>query len=55
MVESEADRLPEDVMLGAVMFGHEQMQKAIDAIKSLAEEAGRPQIAWKRPPKRTRR
>src|SRR5204863_2077839 len=34
MVESEADRLPEDVMLGAVMFGHEQMQKAIDAIKS---------------------
>jgi polyribonucleotide nucleotidyltransferase len=46
MVESEADRLNEDVMLGAVMFGHEQMQKAIDAIKSLAEEAGRPQIVW---------
>jgi polyribonucleotide nucleotidyltransferase len=46
MVESEADRLPEDVMLGAVMFGHEQMQKAIEAIKSLAQEAGRPQIAW---------
>jgi polyribonucleotide nucleotidyltransferase len=46
MVESEADRLPEDVMLGAVMFGHEQMQKAIDAIKSLAEEAGKPQIVW---------
>jgi polyribonucleotide nucleotidyltransferase len=46
MVESEADRLSEDVMLGAVMFGHEQMQKAIEAIKSLAEEVGRPQIAW---------
>ena len=46
MVESEADRLPEDVMLGAVMFGHEQMQKAIEAIKSLAAEVGKPQIAW---------
>ncbi|MEO8465086.1 MAG: polyribonucleotide nucleotidyltransferase [Gammaproteobacteria bacterium] len=49
MVESEADRLPEDVMLGAVMFGHEQMQKAIDAIKSLAEEAGKPRVAWTAP------
>ena len=46
MVESEADRLPEDVMLGAVMFGHEQMQTAIDAIKSLADEVGTPRIAW---------
>ena len=46
MVESEADRLPEDVMLGAVMFGHEQMQKAIEAIKSLAEEVGTPRIVW---------
>jgi polyribonucleotide nucleotidyltransferase len=46
MVESEADRLPEDVMLGAVMFGHEQMQKAIDAIKSLAEEASKPKVMW---------
>jgi polyribonucleotide nucleotidyltransferase len=46
MVESEADRLPEDVMLGAVMFGHEQMQQAIDAIKSLAAEVGKPQIVW---------
>ncbi len=49
MVESEADRLPEDVMLGAVMFGHEQMQKAIEAIKSLAEEVGTPRIAWTAP------
>jgi polyribonucleotide nucleotidyltransferase len=49
MVESEAERLPEDVMLGAVMFGHEQMQKAIDVIKSLAEEAGGPKVAWTGP------
>jgi polyribonucleotide nucleotidyltransferase len=38
MVESEADQLPEDVMLGAVVFGHEQMQAAIDAINDLADE-----------------
>ncbi len=49
MVESEADRLPEDVMLGAVMFGHEQMQVAIEAIRSLAKEAGRPPIPWTAP------
>ncbi len=40
MVESEAHELPEDVMLEAVMFGHEQMQVAIKAIKELAEEVG---------------
>jgi len=44
MVESEAQELPEDVMLGAVMFGHEQMQAAIRAIDELAEVAGKP--AW---------
>jgi polyribonucleotide nucleotidyltransferase len=49
MVESQADRLPEDVMLGAVMFGHEQMQVAIDAIRSLAKEVGRPPIVWTAP------
>src|SRR5690606_10610152 len=49
MVESEAKMLPEDVMLGAVVFGHEQMQVAIQAIKSLAEEAGKPQIEWAAP------
>ena len=49
MVESSADRLPEDVMLGAVMFGHEQMQVAIEAIRSLAKEAGRPAIVWTAP------
>ncbi len=44
MVESEADRLSEEVMLGAVMFGHEQMQIAIDTINELAAEVGKP--AW---------
>ncbi|HEV3106633.1 MAG TPA: polyribonucleotide nucleotidyltransferase, partial [Trinickia sp.] len=38
MVESEADQLPEDVMLGAVVFGHEQMQAAIDAIHELVRD-----------------
>ena len=42
MVESEAKVLPESVMLDAVMFGHEQMQAAIDAIEALALEAGKP-------------
>jgi len=42
MVESEATGLPEDVMLGAVLFGHEQMQVAIKAINELKAEAGRP-------------
>jgi polyribonucleotide nucleotidyltransferase len=42
MVESEADGLSEDVMLGAVVFGHEQMQIAIKAIRELAAEAGKP-------------
>ena len=42
MVESEAKMLPESVMLDAVMFGHERMQAAIDAIEALAREAGKP-------------
>jgi polyribonucleotide nucleotidyltransferase len=50
MVESRAAVLSEEVMLGAVMFGHEQMQTAIQAITSLAEEAGRPSINWQAPP-----
>jgi polyribonucleotide nucleotidyltransferase len=49
MVESAAHMLSEDVMLGAVMFGHEQMQTAIKVIKELAAEAGRPQITWTAP------
>ena len=46
MVESEADQLPEDVMLGAVVFGHEQMQTAIDAIHELVREGGKPEWDW---------
>jgi len=51
MVESEAMELPEDVMLGAVTFGHEQMQAAIEAIHSLAEVAGKPSWDWTAPAK----
>ncbi|HET9448394.1 MAG TPA: polyribonucleotide nucleotidyltransferase, partial [Steroidobacteraceae bacterium] len=46
MVESEADSLPEDVMLGAVTFGHQQMQAAIQAINDLKAQAGKPNWTW---------
>jgi polyribonucleotide nucleotidyltransferase len=46
MVESEAKMLSEEVMLGAVVFGHEQMQVAIKAIRELAAEAGKPAWDW---------
>jgi polyribonucleotide nucleotidyltransferase len=49
MVESEASELPEDVMLGAVVYGHEQMQAAIQAIHELAEIAGKPAWDWQPP------
>ncbi len=49
MVESEAKLLSEDVMLGAVMFGHQQMQVAIRAIAELAVEAGKPSWDWQAP------
>ena len=42
MVESEANQLSEEVMLGAVLFGHEQMQIVIGAIKELAAEVNKP-------------
>ncbi|MFM2120734.1 MAG: polyribonucleotide nucleotidyltransferase, partial [Pseudomonadota bacterium] len=42
MVESEADQLPEDVMLGAVVYGHEQARVAIAAINELVRDAGKP-------------
>jgi len=51
MVESEALELPEDVMLGAVVYGHEQMQAAIQAIQELAEQAGKPAWEWSAPAK----
>ena len=49
MVESEADILPQETMLGAVMFGHEQLQTAIQAIKEFAQEAGKPTWNWQAP------
>ena len=51
MVESEADRLPEETMLNAVMFGHKQMQVAIEAIHELVAEAGKPAWDWQPPAK----
>ena len=49
MVESEADILPEDVMLGAVVYGHEQMQAVIQAINELADEVNPEVWDWKAP------
>ena len=49
MVESEANELPEEVMLGAVLFGHEQSQAVIDAIRELASEVGSEQLSWTPP------
>ena len=51
MVESEAKELPEDVMLGAVVFGHQQMQQVIEVIKELVDEAGAPAWDWTPPAK----
>jgi polyribonucleotide nucleotidyltransferase len=46
MVESEAKQLPEDVMLGSVVFGHDQQQAVIKAIKELAAEVNTPAMDW---------
>jgi polyribonucleotide nucleotidyltransferase len=51
MVESEAQELSEEVMLGAVVFGHEQMRAAINAINALVDEAGKPEWDWQAPAK----
>ena len=51
MVESEAQQLSEEIMLGSVVFGHEQMQVAIRAINELADEAGKPAWDWQPPAK----
>ena len=50
MVESDANMLPEDVMLGAVMFGHEQMQVVIKNIRELVKEAGTRPWEWQPSP-----
>ncbi|MGB4362147.1 MAG: polyribonucleotide nucleotidyltransferase, partial [Rhodoferax sp.] len=49
MVESEADQLPEDIMLGAVVFGHTQGAIAINAIHELVRDAGKPAWDWQAP------
>ena len=51
MVESEAQQLSEDIMLGAVVFGHEQGNIAINAIHELVRDAGKPAWDWKAPAK----
>ena len=51
MVESEAKQLSEEVMLGAVVFGHEQMKAVIDAIHELVRDGGKPEVEWKPAPK----
>jgi len=51
MVESEAQQLSEEVMLGAVVFGHEQMKAVIDAIHELVRDGGKPEVQWSPAPK----
>jgi polyribonucleotide nucleotidyltransferase len=51
MVESEAQQLSEEIMLGAVVFGHDQMQVAIKAINELVEVAGKPEWDWQPAPR----
>jgi polyribonucleotide nucleotidyltransferase len=50
MVESQADQLTEDQMLGAVLYAHQEMQVVIKAIEELAAEAGKPSWDWQPPP-----
>lgn len=51
MVESEANQLSEEIMLGGVVFGHEQSQIAINAINDLVREGGKPAWEWQAAPK----
>ena len=53
MVESEADQLSEDEMLGAVLYGHHEMQTVISAIKEFAAEVGTPSWNWAAPTENT--
>ena len=46
MVESEANELPEDIMLGAVLYAHQEMQAVIQAVKELAADAAKPRWDW---------
>ncbi len=51
MVESEAKQLSEEVMLGAVVFGHDQMKAVINAIHDLVRDGGKPEVQWAPPAK----
>jgi polyribonucleotide nucleotidyltransferase len=51
MVESEALELSEEIMLGAVVFGHDQMKAVIDAIHELVRDGGKPELDWKPAPR----
>jgi len=51
MVESEAQQLSEEIMLGAVVYGNEQMQIAINAIHDLVRDGGKPEWDWQAAPK----
>src|SRR5690554_3064672 len=53
MVESEAKGLTEDQMLGAVLYGHQEMQAAVTAIKEFAAENGKPRWDWQPEPENT--
>lgn len=53
MVESEAKELPEDIMLGAVLYGHQEMQAVIQACAELARDAGKPRWDWQPAPENT--
>ncbi|RYE26434.1 MAG: hypothetical protein EOP42_20765, partial [Sphingobacteriaceae bacterium] len=49
MVESEAKELPEDTMLGAVLYAHQEMQAVVQAVAELARDAGKPRWEWSAP------
>ena len=51
MVESEAQELSEEIMLGAVVFGHDHMKAVIDAIHDLVRDGGKPEVQWSPAPK----
>ena len=53
MVESEAKELSEDIMLGAVLYAHQEMQSVISVIEELASEAGKPRWEWQAEEKNT--
>ena len=49
MVESDAQELSEDIMLGGVVYGHEQMKAVINAIDELVRDGGKPEVEWEPP------